>query len=158
MDLKHNWQCLRQVVECGRACRNTNSLFFLNVSLCLSRACLGKVIVFSINMAQKGIFRTVTPRVALVCRAARGPFTCRQNHLVSSFFYVCPEPVLANVQSLVQKRHRTKDVSAPGPRVDRLPLESIAIAIFDSVPCARKTHRSRFKCFPYVCPEPVLVK
>ena len=87
------------------ALRNTH--FFLSFSLCLSRACLGKKMNFSIEWRKKGRrFSHHVPHRHLEHRhAAIGTGgACKKTHhlFFECFPYVCPEPVLIKRSFLVQ--------------------------------------------------------
>jgi hypothetical protein len=64
------------------------------------------------------------------------------------FFYVCPEPVLANLRFCGIKWHRIAKKT-----FHRTTTPSISSELMEPI---RKRHS--FLSFPYVCPEPVLAK
>ena len=99
------------------------SCFLSQLFLCLSRACLGKMIAFSFktNGAQKhGVFfAPAAPRRSASLAAAahvsrperqrsRSTFSPAEMSLCFSFSCVCPEPVLANIRSFSIKMSRHK--------------------------------------------------
>jgi hypothetical protein len=67
-------------------------------SLCLSRVCLGKMIVFSINTSRK--MRIPHLREAVRGAAACGsvPTCSRERPFCLNCSYICPDPVLVNVR------------------------------------------------------------
>ena len=75
-----------------RPAENAPAPFFGVLSLCLSRACLGKMMAFSIKWQRKKTrFHLPIPEVGI-----RSETPAQKNiFLFNIFSYVCPEPVLA---------------------------------------------------------------
>jgi hypothetical protein len=99
-----------------------------------------------------------------------GQTACRAKGKESSFtnfLYVCPEPVLANDRFsqqvntgvVVTKISTEKDVNRFShtllKSISTVPSSLLSGPIVKNLP-AQNTFL--FECFPYVCPEPVLVK
>jgi len=106
---------LRYHLELGVSCSQRVFTFFGEQSLCLSRACLGKMIPFQcIKSEPKNCFLTgrcriridedCASRVRVVSPVARPDDVvrcmCESAPPVLSFAYVCPEPVLVSRQSV----------------------------------------------------------
>jgi hypothetical protein len=80
--------------------------------------------------------------------------------------HVCPEPVLANAQVLSFKNGGARQKGFPHQQsivswrlksgIERTSFESRTLLFPGSTPCEKTV--LCFECFPYVCPEPVLVK
>jgi hypothetical protein len=80
--------------------------FFLQLALCLSRACLGEMVVSTLKWLQKGVFCTsaaasdpsLLVTLPSACTNARLPALSLQAPHIFNFSYGCPEPVLANIR------------------------------------------------------------
>jgi hypothetical protein len=70
---------------------------FFEFSLCLSRACLGKIMHFIYKWLKKCRFRTSSPSLD------RAPLRQAHPFLSQHFPFVCPEPVLTNDRVIIQK-------------------------------------------------------
>ena len=94
---------------------------FFEFPLCLSRACLGKIIIFSMKWREDVCFRTVrghpapadtrgrswssSPGGRCPCHSRAPPAVKTQHLLRSPFSLRCPEPVLANGSCFIQQQH-----------------------------------------------------
>jgi hypothetical protein len=153
------------------AALHTNAVF-LNVSSCLSRACLGIKILFCIKLVQKKafVFRTAS-RISTPCSSAdaaavrpsrvlRGSGRCTRGGVGSCSGSVtfasnpstCHGPATqppATCRSLHAGTCRHENSTAPCG-VARLSSAAPTVSV--------ETNASCFERFPYVCPEPVSVK
>jgi hypothetical protein len=121
--------------ECWQACTKRHS--FLNCFLCLSRACLGKTIVFIYNWPKNGVFRTgeeislssvvsfhVVPLSLLVENETMGAFAprptmtrstelfpsrLRDNVVLFVEFSLCLSRACLGTRSLMSTNWRNKD-------------------------------------------------
>jgi hypothetical protein len=123
-------RCLQQMrPSSSRRLPAQNASLFSTFPICLSRACLGKLIVFSIHMAPKQDARLAPSCQPYQCPAA---LWCRRSHQqpseprrqrrtrpacrnvsVSNFPHVCPEPALAKIRFQYKLAHDRKMFSAP---------------------------------------------
>jgi hypothetical protein len=153
----------------------TKRSFFGVFSLCLSRACLGKMFVLNVNdiAKRRRFFYSPVLRVSMpeVVRDRCTDTDPAHRHACHSFqtsqrflCFVCPEPVLANIRFGFWYTHGAEKKAVPAPRVSVLCREGLLQGV-DCEPFhgrvhwdSKKTPLSLFECcFPYVCPEPVLV-
>ena len=114
----------------------------------LSRACLGKSDDVSVPDATLDHQNKTDMRRRLFVHHGK-VLTLRKTALFLSFPYVCPEPVLVKCSFFIYKWLKKT--------VFTHPLRDHVIARVERITDLRKMVALFFECFPYVCPEQLLV-